>query len=386
MKFFHLSDLHIGKQLHHYNLREDQEHILAEVLSYAASIHPDAIVIAGDIYDKSVPSGEAVSLFDEFLTALAKIEPAIPVLIISGNHDSAQRLDYASRLLGSHQIYIAGQTPEEEADGLKKITLTDAFGEVDFWLLPFLKPGYVRKIFGGEVPESYTAAVQGILEREKIDFSRRNILVSHQFYTGKGESPVTCDSEVLSVGGIDNVDISAVQEFDYVALGHLHGAQRVGQEKIRYCGTLLKYSVSEANQKKTLHVVELKEKGSEPEIQKLPLHPLRDVRKLRGTLEEILEAEDGTGSEDYVSVTLTDEVDPYKPKEQLERKFHHILEVRMDNERTRQKLEFSEEQIRIGTPFETFCDFYKEMQGQEMSEQEQKILREILSEMKGEDV
>jgi len=171
-----------------------------------------------------------------------------------------------------------------------------------------------------------------------------------------------------------------------VALGHLHGAQRVGQEKIRYCGTLLKYSVSEASQKKTLHVVELKEKGSEPEIQKLPLHPLRDVRKLRGTLEEILEAEDGTGSEDYVSVTLTDEVDPYKPKEQLERKFHHILEVRMDNERTRQKLEFSEEQIRIGTPFETFCDFYKEMQGQEMSEQEQKILREILSEMKGEDV
>ena len=369
MKFFHLSDLHIGKQLHHYNLREDQEHILAEVLSYAESIHPDAIVIAGDIYDKSVPSAEAVSLFDEFLTALAKIEPAIPVFIISGNHDSAQRLDYASRLLGSHQI-----------------TLTDEFGEVDFWLLPFLKPGYVRKIFGGDMPESYTAAVQGILEREKIDFSRRNVLVSHQFYTGKGETPTTCESEVLSVGGIDNVDISAVQEFDYVALGHLHGVQRVGQEKIRYCGTLLKYSVSEANQKKTLHVVELKEKGSEPEIQKLPLHPLRDVRKLRGTLEEILEAEDGTGSEDYVSVTLTDEVDPYKPKEQLERKFHHILEVRMDNERTRQKLEFSEEQIRIGTPFETFCDFYKEMQGQEMSEQEQKILREILSEVKGEDV
>ena len=341
MKFFHLSDLHIGKQLHHYNLREDQEHILAEVLSYAASIHPDAIVIAGDIYDKSVPSAEAVSLFDEFLTALAKIEPVIPVLIISGNHDSAQRLDYASRLLGSHQIYIAGQAPEEEEDGLKKITLTDEFGETDFWLLPFLKPGYVRKIFGGEAPESYTAAVQGLLEREKIDFSRRNVLVSHQFYTGKGETPTTCESEVLSVGGIDNVDISAVQEFDYVALGHL---------------------------------------------QKLPLHPLRDVRKLRGTLEEILEAEDGRGSEDYVSVTLTDEVDPYKPKEQLERKFHHILEVRMDNERTRQKLEFSEEQIRIGTPFETFCDFYKEMQGQEMSEQEQKILREILSEMKGEDV
>lgn len=386
MKFFHLSDLHIGKQLHHYNLRKDQEHILAEVLSYAESIHPDAIIIAGDIYDKSVPSAEAVSLFDEFLTALAKLVPAIPVLIISGNHDSAQRLDYASRLLGTHQIYIAGKAPEEEGEYLKKVTLTDAFGEVDFWLLPFLKPGYVRKIFNGNVPENYTAAVRGLLEREKIDFSRRNVLVSHQFYTGTGEMPETCDSEVLSVGGIDNVDISAVQEFDYIALGHLHGAQRVGQDNIRYCGTLLKYSVSEANQEKTLHLVELKEKGSGPEVQKLPLHPLRDVRRLRGTLEEILEAEDGSGSEDYVSVTLTDEVDPYKPKEHLESKFHHILEVRMDNERTRKKLEFSEDQIRIGTPLETFRDFYQEMQGQEMTEQEENILREILDGMKGEDL
>lgn len=386
MKFFHLSDLHIGKQLHHYNLREDQEHILAEVLSYAESIHPDAIVIAGDIYDKSVPSAEAVSLFDEFLTALAKINPVIPVLIISGNHDSAQRLDYASRLLGSHQIYIAGQAPEEDGDFLKKITLCDAFGEVDFWLLPFLKPGYVRKIFGGNVPENYTEAVKQILERENIDFSRRNVLVSHQFYTGNGETPQTCDSEMISVGGIDNVDISAVQEFDYVALGHLHGAQRVGTDRIRYCGTLLKYSVSEATQEKTLCLVELEEKGREPKIQKLPLHPLRDVRRLRGTLEEILAAEDGSGSEDYVSVTLTDEVDPYKPKEQLESKFHHILEVRMDNERTRQKLEFSTEQIKIGTPLETFSDFYREMQGQEISKQEEEILRSILEEMKGEDL
>ena len=388
MKFFHLSDLHIGKQLHRYNLKEDQQVILKEVITYAKELRPDAIVIAGDIYDKSVPSAEAVNVFDEFLTDLSEITPEIPILIISGNHDSPDRLKYASEILKRHHIYLAGNVPERPEEHIEKVTLHDAYGEVDFYLLPFMKPAYVRNIFIDETPETYSDAVREIIKREKIDYKdKRNVLVSHQFYVGeKAESPETCDSEVFSVGGIDNVNIGSVKEFDYVALGHLRGAQCIGKPEIRYCGTLLKYSVSEASQKKTLHVVELKEKGSEPEIQKLPLHPLRDVRKLRGTLEEILEAEDGTGSEDYVSVTLTDEVDPYKPKEQLERKFHHILEVRMDNERTRQKLEFSEEQIRIGTPFETFCDFYKEMQGQEMSEQEQKILREILSEMKGEDV
>ena len=380
MKLIHISDLHLGKRINEFSMLEDQRYILEQVVKICVEEHVDALLLAGDIYDRPIPPTEAVMMLDWFFNALAAQK--IKVCAVSGNHDSMERIAFGAGLMKQSGVYLS-----TVYDGsTQKVTLTDEFGEVDFWLLPFLKPGYVRKIFGGEVPESYTSAVQGILEREKIDFSRRNVLVSHQFYTGKGETPTTCESEVLSVGGIDNVDISAVQEFDYVALGHLHGAQRVGQEKIRYCGTLLKYSVSEANQKKTLHVVELKEKGSEPEIQKLPLHPLRDVRKLRGTLEEILEAEDGTGSEDYVSVTLTDEVDPYKPKEQLERKFHHILEVRMDNERTRQKLEFSEEQIRIGTPFETFCDFYKEMQRQEMSEQEQKILREILSEMKGEDV
>ena len=384
MKFFHLSDLHIGKQLHHYNLREDQEHILAEVLSYAASIHPDAIVIAGDIYDKSVPSAEAVSLFDEFLTALAKIEPAIPVLIISGNHDSAQRLDYASRLLGSHQIYIAGQAPEEEADRLKKITLTDEFGEVNFWLLPFLKPGYVRKIFGGEVPESYTAAVQGLLEREKIDFSERNVLVSHQFYTGKGETPKTCDSEVFSVGGIDNVDIDAVKAFDYVALGHLHGAQSVGKRTIRYPGTLLKYSVSECNQEKTLTVVTIEKKGEEAGIECLPLRPLRDVRKKKGRLEELLQDVKEEEKDDYVSITLTDEVDPYKPKEQLERVFSHILEIRVDNQRTRSRLSEMDEELVMKDPFSAFADFYKEMQGKVMDPEEEMIMTEIFEAAKGE--
>ena len=389
MRFFHLSDLHIGKQLHHYNLREDQEHILAEVISYAEKLHPDAVVIAGDIYDKSVPSGDAVTVFDDFLTRLSAVKPMIPILVIAGNHDSAQRLDYASRLLGSHQIYIAGKAPESEEDHLKKITLTDEYGKVNFYLMPFLKPGYVRGLCGGEMPESYTAAVQAVLEREEIDPGERNVIVSHQFYTGRdsrtGEeiSPKTCDSELLSVGGIDNVDISVLKEFDYAALGHLHGAQKAGSENVRYCGTLLKYSVSEAGQEKTLHLVTLGAKGDPVNVEKLPLHPLRDVRRVRGELEEIISTADPEHRDDYVSVTLTDEIDPYKPKEQLQKVYSHILEVRMDNERTRKKLEFDEGEIRMEDPLEEFSDFYREMQGREMSEEETEILRFVFDKVKG---
>lgn len=389
MRFFHLSDLHIGKQLHHYNLREDQEHILAEVISYAEKLHPDAVVIAGDIYDKSVPSGDAVTVFDDFLTRLSAVKPMIPILVIAGNHDSAQRLDYASRLLGSHQIYIAGKAPESEEDHLKKITLTDEYGKVNFYLMPFLKPGYVRGLCGGEMPESYTAAVQAVLEREEIDPGERNVIVSHQFYTGRdsrtGEeiSLKTCDSELLSVGGIDNVDISVLKEFDYAALGHLHGAQKAGSENVRYCGTLLKYSVSEAGQEKTLHLVTLGAKGDPANVEKLPLHPLRDVRRVRGELEEIISAADPEHRDDYVSVTLTDEIDPYKPKEQLQKVYSHILEVRMDNERTRKKLEFDEGEIRMEDPLDVFSDFYREMQGREMSEEETEILRFVFDKVKG---
>ena len=345
--------------------------------------------LQGDIYDKSVPSGDAVTVFDDFLTRLSAVKPMIPILVIAGNHDSAQRLDYASRLLGSHQIYIAGKAPESEEDHLKKITLTDEYGKVNFYLMPFLKPGYVRGLCGGEMPESYTAAVQAVLEREEIDPGERNVIVSHQFYTGRdsrtGEeiSPKTCDSELLSVGGIDNVDISVLKEFDYAALGHLHGAQKAGSENVRYCGTLLKYSVSEAGQEKTLHLVTLGAKGDPANVEKLPLHPLRDVRRVRGELEEIISAADPEHRDDYVSVTLTDEIDPYKPKEQLQKVYSHILEVRMDNERTRKKLEFDEGEIRMEDPLDVFSDFYREMQGREMSEEETEILRFVFDKVKG---
>lgn len=385
MKFFHLSDLHIGKQLHRYNLKEDQQVILKEVITYAKELRPDAIVIAGDIYDKSVPSAEAVNVFDEFLTALSEITPEIPILIISGNHDSPDRLKYASEILKRHHIYLAGNVPERPEEHIEKVTLHDAYGEVDFYLLPFMKPAYVKNIFVDGTPETYSDAVKEIIKREKIDYKdKRNVLVSHQFYVGeKAESPETCDSEVFSVGGIDNVDIGSVKEFDYVALGHLHGAQCIGKPEIRYCGTLLKYSVSESTQNKSLTVVTLKTKGEKPEIENYPLHPLRDVRKKKGTLDEIIKESRETEKDDYISITLTDEIDPYKPKEQLERIFSHILEIRVDNQRTRTKLKEMDEELVMKDPFTSFAEFYKEMQGREMNGEEETIMKEIFDKAKG---
>ena len=385
MKFFHLSDLHIGKQLHRYNLKEDQQVILKEVITYAKELRPDAIVIAGDIYDKSVPSAEAVNVFDEFLTDLSEITPEIPILIISGNHDSPDRLKYASEILKRHHIYLAGNVPERPEEHIEKVTLHDAYGEVNFYLLPFMKPAYVKNIFVDGTPETYSDAVKEIIKREKIDYKdKRNVLVSHQFYVGeKAESPETCDSEVFSVGGIDNVDIGSVKEFDYVALGHLHGAQCIGKPEIRYCGTLLKYSVSESTQNKSLTVVTLKAKGEKPEIENYPLHPLRDVRKKKGTLDEIIKEAQETEKDDYISITLTDEIDPYKPKEQLERVFSHILEIRVDNQRTRTKLKEMDEELVMKDPFTSFAEFYKEMQGREMNGEEETIMKEIFDKAKG---
>lgn len=385
MKFFHLSDLHIGKQLHRYNLKEDQQVILKEVITYAKELRPDAIVIAGDIYDKSVPSAEAVNVFDEFLTDLSEITPEIPILIISGNHDSPDRLKYASEILKRHHIYLAGNVPERPEEHIEKVILHDAYGEVNFYLLPFMKPAYVKNIFVDGTPETYSDAVKEIIKREKIDYKdKRNVLVSHQFYVGeKAESPETCDSEVFSVGGIDNVDIGSVKEFDYVALGHLHGAQCIGKPEIRYCGTLLKYSVSESTQNKSLTVVTLKAKGEKPEIENYPLHPLRDVRKKKGTLDEIIKEAQETEKDDYISITLTDEIDPYKPKEQLERIFSHILEIRVDNQRTRTKLKEMDEELVMKDPFTSFAEFYKEMQGREMNGEEETIMKEIFDKAKG---
>jgi len=376
VRFFHLSDLHIGKHLHHYNLREDQRHILGEIVSYAEKLHPDAVFIAGDVYDKSVPSAEAVEIFDEFLTKLSEIKPEIPVLIISGNHDSPERLSYAGEILRKNKIYMSGSVPRCEQEQLMKVTFEDEYGEADVYLLPFMKPSHVRNLFA-ELPQTHTEAVAKIIEREKINYNKRNILISHQFYTNGGKGPETCESEMISVGGTDNVDIKTIQEFDYVALGHIHGAQSAGTEHIRYCGTPLKYSVSEAGHEKSLLMVTLREKGDKPDIQKLPLHPLYDVKKKAGTLAEIMKQAKEEGGQDYVSITLTDEVEPYRPKDQLENVYARILEIRIDNTRTKNKLlEFDEEEI-TDNPFEAFAVFFEDMQGRKLTDEENAYMMKI---------
>lgn len=383
MRFFHLSDLHIGKQLHAYSLRENQQAVLAQIVERAEELHPDAILICGDIFDRAVPSGEAYTIFDEFLQALSAIIPNIPVLIIAGNHDNAQRLNYASSFLEKHHIYVSTTVPKKH---LKKIVLKDEFGEVDFYLLPFVKPGYVRHLFEEGAITSYESAIGEILKREQIDYNRRNVLLSHQFYTNSGQAPELCESEqsVLTIGGLDNVDVSVVESFDYVALGHIHGAQIVKFPYIRYCGTPLKYSVSEEHHKKSITMVTMGEKGTEPVIDTIPLVPIQEVRRERGLLKEVIARADRENCHDFLSITLTDEKEPYHPKEQLEEVYDHILELRIDNERTRSLFREQGEMEFSMHPLEVFRSFYQEMQGQPLTPEEEEILSGILERWEGE--
>lgn len=376
MRFFHLSDLHIGKQFYGYSLLEDQEWILKEILELVRERQPDAVVIAGDVYDKSVPAAEAVAVFDWFLTELTRIRPQVPVMIISGNHDSPERLAYAEGILANQQVYIAGFPPAGPEEYLKKITLSDSWGETDFWLLPFVKPGFVRKVFPGEEPENYQEAAERLLARETIDRERRNVIVTHQFYTAAGEKPRQSESETIVVGGLDQVDTGCLEAFEYAALGHIHRPQSMGRPTVRYCGTPLKYSVSEWNQEKTLTEAELREKGSQPVITLHPLHPLRDVKVLRGKLEDIL-GESREVCQDYVSVILTDEQEPYQPKERLEAVFPRILEVRMENSRTKGQEWMEEEGETVTDPIEVFRRFFLQMQGRELDEEEEQIIGEV---------
>ncbi len=376
MKFVHLSDLHIGKVLHGYSLKEDQEYILHQIVEHIGQIQPDAVVIAGDIYDKSAPSGEAVTIFSDFLTELAEITPAVEVLLVAGNHDSMERLDYASSLLKKLHLHFACYPPKKEEDHLEKITFTDEWGEVAFYLLPFLKPGYVRPLFPEGAITGYQSAAEAVLAREEIDFTGRNVLVSHQFYTHGGEKPETCDSESpsLNIGGLDNIDISAISQFDYVALGHIHGRQKIGADHIRYCGTPLKYSVSEERHKKSMTVVTLEGKDTAPRIEEVPLVPLRELRREKGLLEDILAK---GPSQDYISVTLTDETDPYRPLERLKEQFPHLLELQLDNTRTRSRLQSFDQTESLQNPMELFSLFYKEIQGQDMNEEQERLIGEI---------
>jgi len=384
MKLFHISDLHIGKQLHYYSLKDNQVEILDRIVELAKDYRPDVIIIAGDIYDKSVPSAEATTIFDGFLNSLSEISPRIPLLIIAGNHDSAERLKYASSFLEKHQIYISATPPQTKEEYLKKVILQDEYGEVDFYLLPFTKPGYVRHLFEEGTVTSYDKAIAALIERENIDYSRRNVLISHQFYVAGDKLPDTCDSEQLyiSVGGIDSVDIASVRKFDYVALGHLHGGQYIGERHIRYSGSPLKYSVSEEKHTKAVTMVTIGAKGEDISVEMLPLNPRQDVRKLSGSLSEIISMATEQNRHNFVSITLTDEEEIYKPKEQLEEYYDHILEVRVENSRTLARLEGGEAQINVLDPFEAFRQFYQDINNEPMSVEEEKIILELIDRAK----
>jgi len=379
MKFFHLGDLHIGKQLHHYSLIEDQEHALWQVLDAAKEEKPDAVLLTGDIYDKAVPSAEAVHLLDKFLSELSAMETPPVILMIAGNHDSGERLSFANEILKKNHVHIAGMPPKEKEESIEKVCLEDAYGKVYFYLLPFTKPTYLRQRYSVEEVDSYDKAIEILLKNENIDKEVRNVILSHQFYIRKGNEILTCDSEIRMVGGMDEVNAEKLDIFDYAALGHIHRAQKVGSERCRYAGTLLKYSISEELHKKTFTIVEMKKKGEPLAIRQIPIEPLRDVKVLRGKLQEVLKQQDAKN--DFVSIVLTDEIEPYLPKERLEMEFTHILEIRIDNERTRKILNFEEEEMSEESPMDLFAAFFQKMQGRDMTLEEEAVVEAVFNQL-----
>ena len=370
MKFIHLSDLHIGKRVGDVSMMEDQEFILLQILGIIDEEKADAVLIAGDVYDKTVPSGEAVTLFDDFLCRLARRE--IPVMIISGNHDSPERLSFGGRLLQRSGIHIS-----PVYDGkIRPIVLEDGHGPVYFWLLPFLKPAQVRRFYPEEAVESYTDACRTAVAHMEIDPNCRNVLLAHQFVTGAA----TCESEEISVGGSDNVDASVFSVFDYVALGHIHGPQNIGSNRMRYCGTPLKYSFSECGHRKSVTVAELGPKG-QLELHLRPLIPRHDLRQIRGTFEELTDKAyvSRTEAQDYLHIILTDEEDIPEAVGKLRLVYPNLLKLSYDNTRTRaDRIIDGAEQVQHKTPLELFGELYELQNNRPMSDQQLEFTRELI--------
>lgn len=370
MKFIHLSDLHIGKRVNEFSMLEDQKYILTQIIQIVEEEAPDGVLIAGDIYDKSVPSAEAVQLFDDFLCQLAKQKRQ--VFVISGNHDSPERIAFGSRLMDASGIHLSPVFQGE----ITPISLEDSYGKVDIFMLPFLKPAHVRRFYEEEEIESYTDALRVVIEHMKLQPEHRSILLTHQFVTGASRS----ESEELWVGGADNVDASVFDSFDYVALGHIHGPQSIGRETLRYCGTPLKYSFSEAGHKKSVSVVELLEKGT-CRIETIPLIPKRDLRELKGTYMELTEKKnyEGTNTEDYIHITLTDEEDIPDAIGKLRVIYPNIMKLDYDNRRTRSHADFGDlEQMGEKTPLELFSEFYEKQNNQPMNQEQREFIKELM--------
>ena len=376
MKLFHLSDLHIGKRVNEFSMIEDQKYILTQILYAADQEKPDGILISGDVYDRTIPTAEAVQVFDAFLTRLS--EQKIPAFIISGNHDSAERLAFGSSLMGKSGIYFS-----KVYDGtVEKIPMQDAYGTVWIYLLPFLRPSTIRHALPecAEEVQSAADAVRIALEQTKIDEKERNVLLAHQFVTGAKR----CDAEELQVGDVDQIPAELFASFEYVALGHIHSPQKVGRETVRYCGAPLKYAFSEAGQEKSITVVELKEKGS-VDLRTIPLKPLHDLRKIRGTYLEVTAKSfyENRDCEDYLQVTLTDEEDVPDGMAKLRTIYPNLMRLEYDNKRTRSNAEVrAAERVEEKSELELFQEFYELQNNQLMTEVQEQFVEELLRGMK----
>lgn len=378
MKFIHVSDLHLGKRLHERSLIEDQTAILSQILKVIDEEKPDGILIAGDVYDKSMPSAEAVQVFDAFLVEL--LHRNVRAFIISGNHDSPERIAFGSKIMSASGIHLS-----PVYDGMvAPITLTDEFGELRVYMLPFVKPSHVRRFYEDESIDSYTDALRVAVEKMQIDVNKRNVLITHQFVTGATRS----ESEE-TVGGTDNVDAVVFDAFDYVALGHLHGAQSCGKPTIRYSGTPLKYSFAEADDEKSVTVLTFLEKGKDVEIRTVALTPIRDMRKIKGKFAELtaVSRENNPFREDYVQITLTDEDDIPDAMQRLQLVYKNALNLRYDNARTRAETDLALAcETEKKSAFDLFSEFYASRNGADMSETQLQYMKTLIEGIEGEEV
>ena len=374
MKIIHLADLHIGKRVNEFSMIDDQKYILNQILEIIDKEKPDALIIAGDVYDKQVPSIEAVELLDSFISNISKRKTT--TFIISGNHDSAERLAFGSSLMAMGKIYIS---PVYNGK-ISKYTLKDDFGSANFYLLPFVKPNHVKRFFPDEKIESYTDAINVVIDNLKLNTSEINILIAHQFVTGASRT----ESEEISVGGLDNVDASVFKDFDYVALGHIHRPQKISTEKIRYCGTPLKYSFSEVNDIKSVSIIEINSK-EDFNLRTIPLIPERNMRKIRGTYEELTTKTnyENTNTDDYIHVTLTDEFNVPDAIQKLRVIYKNIMKLEYDNIRTRESknINLDDMVIENKNPLEIFSEFYKLQNNQEMNDEQKEIIKKIMEEV-----
>ena len=370
MKFVHLSDLHLGKKVNEFSMIEDQRYILKEILTIINDVKPDGVIIAGDVYDRTIPSEDAMKIWDEFLISLA--EKKLPVYAISGNHDSAIRLSDHSALVETTGIHLS---PEYNGS-VNHYVLEDENGLINIYLLPFIKPATVRAFFPDDEINDYTDACSVAINHMNVNPEERNILVAHQMIIGSAR----CESEEVSVGGLDGVDVSVFDNFDYVALGHLHGKQKIGRDTVRYCGTPLKYSFSEKDHKKSVTIVNLEEKGNIT-IEEIPLVPMHDMREIKGTYEELMSKKnyEGTDTDDYIHAVLTDENDVIDAMAKLRVVYSNLMKLSYDNKRTQsQQIVTDAENVDKKTPIELFEEFYEKQNNQEMTEEQKQLSRELI--------